>query len=237
MSMVRGGHAECELQVLGEIDRRAQGGAVRLDRRTLAAHVKAEAAEADSRGKYVFDQQFRVGRFGAEFARQIRFDVCVAERQPHQDPDAGGQPGELLGLGGIVDDERADTGTVGVLDVGDLLDGMGVDAPVHRDSQRPDEVHFGVGGDVEPDAGRGHRVEDGRMGRSLYRVMRLHSGEVSHEQPALADHLRRIENQQRCAVLGDQPLPILPRGLGAGLLKQPRPHRRFHRLPPSGYFA
>ena len=115
----------------------------------------------------MLDEEFGVGRVGAEFRRQIGFRGRVAERQPHQDLDVGGPSGELLGLGGVVDDERADAGAVGVVDVGGLLDRVGVDAPVDRDAQRPDEVDLGAGGDVEPAAAAATAVSTAGCGAAL----------------------------------------------------------------------
>ncbi len=115
----------------------------------LAAHVEAEAAEPNPRRQHMLDQEFGVGRFDSELRRQIRFRRRVAERQPNQDLDVGGQPGELLRLDGIVDDERANAGDVGVVDVGRLLDRVGVDAAVDRESPVTNEIDLAAGRHVE----------------------------------------------------------------------------------------
>ena len=133
---------------------------------------KLKPREADSGGEHMLDQQFRVGRFGAEFRRQIRFDDGLRNASRTRIPMSAGSPVNFWASSGIVDDERADTGDVGVLDVGELLDGMGVDAPVHRDAQatrRGRLRRWWRRRSRTPPAA--DRVEDGRMGRGLDRVV------------------------------------------------------------------
>ena len=64
------------------------------------------------------------------FVDRSDFAVGLRKRQPHQDLDVGRSARELLGLDRVVDDEGADAGRVGVVDVGGLLHRMGVDAAV-----------------------------------------------------------------------------------------------------------
>jgi hypothetical protein len=89
------------------------------------------------------------------------------ESQSNQDLAIAGQTGELLRLDRIVDDEGADPGAAGMLDIGGLLDRMGVDAAVRRDPQRPHRVHFGVRGDVEAAATRLMAVSTAGCGNAL----------------------------------------------------------------------
>ena len=79
--------AERIADVGDEVQGAAQCFSPRLDGRSLAADVKAEAGEADSGGQYVLDDQFRVSGMNAELRRQIRFRRRITEREPHQDVD------------------------------------------------------------------------------------------------------------------------------------------------------
>ena len=141
--MIRVGTPSVSLMWVMRSKRAAQCFSLRLDGRSLAADVKAEAGEADSGGQYVLDDEFRVSGINAELRRQIRLRRRVTEREPHENVDVVGQARELLGLDRIVDDEGADTRDVGVVDVGELLDRVGVDAPVDGKAKRANEIDFG----------------------------------------------------------------------------------------------
>ena len=152
MSITRAAHAEAIGDVRDEVQGFAQRRAVGLGRRALAADVEAEPGELNARGDDVLDEQLGVGRLDAEFRRKVRLRGGIAERQPHQQLDVGRPACEFLCFTNVFDDERPNARGVRDVDVHRLLDGVGVDAPVHRQAELLQKVDLGTGGHVEPTA-------------------------------------------------------------------------------------
>ena len=214
-------HPECVRQPVGQGGRRGQRTAVRLDAGPLASDVKTEPSESDSCRDDVLREQFGLGRIDAELRRQVRLRGRVRKRHPHQHPDFAWSPDELRHLGPIVDDEHLHAGGERVVYVRGLLHRMAVDAPVHRNPQRAKVIHLGAGGDVEPAATSRNRVQHRRMRLRLHRVVQPEPAQVLLQLPVPVEDHARVEHQQRRAVLGDEPCPVLRSRPLAQLLTQP----------------
>ena len=149
----------------------AQCRPIRLGSRALAADVKAEPRELHAGGNHMLYQQFGVARLHSEFRREVRLGRWVSERQPHEQLDVGRSAGEFVYLAKILDDERANTRRIGMVDVGRLLDRMGVNAPLHRQAELLQMIDLRATGDIETTTTDGDRRKHDRMRQCLHGVV------------------------------------------------------------------
>ncbi len=162
----------------------------------------------------MFDQQFGVGRHDTEFRREVRFGGRIAESQTDKQLDVVRPAGEFLYFARILDDEGADTRRIGMIDIGGLLDRMGMDAPIHRQAEVLQTVDLTAAGDIEPAAADGDRREHDRVRQCLHRVVQPEALQLLGQQAIPPGHQMRLQHQQRRAV------PFGQRGQSVRVLTQ-----------------